>query len=211
MGRDDIARSPRIGLFSLTSPASAFLSNCCFLVRLAGTHKESFRLITQHTDAVVFLGAQSRKHDSVLKRGYITLWPKLPAFLKSKLKQPTNAVPIRVKALGALRRMRPGFTKLEPGMTILIEALNDPSEEVRSIAEGALGDIGPEAAAAVHALIRSVERGGFSINGIWALGRIGPEAKPAGPLLKAIVRRKTGRQLVYAAEGCGSSSGPEHA
>src|SRR5438094_7534133 len=132
MGRDDIARSPRIGLFSLTSPASAFLSNCCFLVRLAGTHKESFRLITQHTDAVVFLGAQSRKHDSVLKRGYITLWPKLPAFLKSKLKQPTNAVPIRVKALGALRRMRPGFTKLEPGMTILIEALNDPSEEVRS-------------------------------------------------------------------------------
>ena len=152
------------------------------------------------TDAVVFLGAQSRKHDSVLKRGYITLWPKLPAFLKSKLKQPTNAVPIRVKALGALRRMRPGFTKLEPGMTILIEALNDPSEEVRSIAEGALGDIGPEAAAAVHALIRSVERGGFSINGIWALGRIGPEAKPADPLLKAIVRRKTGRQLVYAAE-----------
>ena len=152
------------------------------------------------TDAVAFLGAQSRKHDSVLKLGYITLWPKLPAFLKSKLKQPTNAVPIRVKALGALRRMRPGFTKLEPGMTILIEALNDPSEEVRSIAEGALGDIGPEAAAAVHALIRSVERGGFSINGIWALGRIGPEAKPAGPLLKAIVRRKTGRQLVYAAE-----------
>jgi hypothetical protein len=152
------------------------------------------------TDAVVFLGAQSRKHDSALKRGYIALWPTLPAFLKSNLKQPTNAVSIRVKAVGALRRMRPGFTKLEPGMAILIKALNDPSEEVRSIAEGALGDIGPEAAAAVQALIRSVERGGYCINGIWALGRIGPEAKAAGPLLKAIVRRKTGRQLVYAAE-----------
>jgi len=152
------------------------------------------------TDAVVFLGAQSRRHDSALKRGYIVLWPKLPAFLKSNLKQPSSAVPIRVKALGALRGMRPGFTKLEPGMTILIKALNDPSEEVRSIAEGALGDIGPEATAAVQALIRSVERGGFSINGIWALGRIGPQAKAAGPLLKAIVRRTTGRQLVYAAE-----------
>ena len=31
-------------------------------------------------DAVIFLGAKSRKYDSVLKRGYIALWPKLSRF-----------------------------------------------------------------------------------------------------------------------------------
>lgn len=151
-------------------------------------------------DAVALLGAQLKKRDSVFKRGYLALWPRIPAFLKSSLKQPTDSVPIRVKAVGALRRMGLKFTQSEPVMTILIEALSDPSEEVRSIAEGALGDIGPRAKATVPALIKSVERRGLSINGVWALGRIGPEASASVPLLKTIVKRDTGRELVYAAE-----------
>lgn len=102
--------------------------------------------------------------------------------------------------MAALRQMGLRFTKSEPGMAILIEALNDSSEEVRMVAEGALGDIGPEAKAAVPALIKSVERHGSSINGIWALGRIGPGARAAVPLLQTIVKRNTGRELVYAAE-----------
>ena len=42
-----------------------------------------------------------------------------------------------------------------------------------SIAAGALGDIGPKAGAAVPALIQCVSVC-TNINGVWALGRIGP-------------------------------------
>jgi HEAT repeat protein len=40
----------------------------------------------------------------------------------------------------------------------------------------------------------------MDINGIWALGRIGPDAKDALPLLETIMKQKTGREQVYAAE-----------
>jgi HEAT repeat protein len=58
----------------------------------------------------------------------------------------------------------------------------------------------------VPALIKSVEQRGpvgdgqIDINGIWALGRIGPDAKSAIPLLESIVKNNSGRQRVYAAE-----------
>jgi HEAT repeat protein len=147
-----------------------------------------------------------KRKDSFLRGRYVAIWPKLPAIMKSRLKQPMSAAAIRVKAVGALRQMGHPFTDSDIGLSALTTALNHPDIELRSRAEGALGDLGPQAKAAVPTLIKSVERrtrtgtGHMDINGIWALGRIGPDAKVALPLLESIVKQKGGRELVYAAE-----------
>lgn len=157
-------------------------------------------------DAVAFLARQMRTKDSFLRARYVTLWPKLPAFVKSKLKQPMSASAIRGKAVAALRQMGPRFTASAVGFAALSSALNHPDSELRLRAEGALGDLGPQATAAVPALIKSVEQrmrtstGHTDINGIWALGKIGPDAKTALPLLESIMKQNSGRELVYAAE-----------
>ena len=105
---------------------------------------------------------------------------------------------IRVKAVGALRQMGRSYTSSDIGLAALCAALNQSDIEVRSIAEGALGDLGPKAKAAVPALITCVS-GGTDINGVWALGRIGPDAKAALPVLESKMRQVTGRERVYAA------------
>jgi HEAT repeat protein len=157
-------------------------------------------------DAVAFLAYQMKHKDSVLRDRYVALWPKLPAFVKSRLKQPMSAAAIRVKAVGALRQMGPSFTGSEIGLAALTTALSHPDIELRSRAEGALGDLGPQSKSALPVLIKSVERrtrtntGHMDINGIWALGRIGPDAKAALPLLESIMKEHAGRERVYAAE-----------
>jgi len=40
---------------------------------------------------------------------------------------------------------------------------------------------------------------GTDINGVWALGRIGPDAKAALPVLESKMRQDAGRERVYAA------------
>jgi len=151
-------------------------------------------------DSVAFLAAQLRKLDSPPKAAYLALWPKLPATLKSKLRQPFSALPGRRRAVMVLRGMGPPFTKSDLAFAALTAALNDPDDEVRSMAQGAIGDIGPQAKAAVGALIQSVRRRTDLINGIYALGRIGPDAKAALPVLETIVTTRSGRERVYAAE-----------
>jgi len=118
------------------------------------------------------------------------------AFLAWKMKSEDSAV--RVKAVAALRHMGPDYTASKAGITALCDALNQSNTDERSIAEGALGDLGPQAKDAVPALIRCVSQG-TDINGVWALGRIGPDAKAALPLLESKMRQPTGRERVYAA------------
>jgi HEAT repeat protein len=105
---------------------------------------------------------------------------------------------IQVKAVRALRQMGTSFTASDIGLAALCAALNHPDDELCEIAEGALGDLGPQAKAAVPALIKSVS-GRTDINGVWALGRIGPDAKAALPVLESKLRQETGRERVYAA------------
>ena len=59
------------------------------------------------------------KNDSFLNTQYVALWPKLPGFVKSRLKRPNTAAEIRVKAVGALRQMRSPFTDSEMGLAAL--------------------------------------------------------------------------------------------
>jgi HEAT repeat protein len=149
-------------------------------------------------DAVAFLAHQMKQKDSFLRDRYVALWPKMPAFLKSRLKQPTSAAATRLKAVKALRQMGPSVTGSDIGLAALRSALEHPDIELRSIAEGALGDLGPRAKGAVPALIKCVA-GSTNINGVWALGRIGPDAKAALPILESKMRQETGRERVYAA------------
>jgi HEAT repeat protein len=118
------------------------------------------------------------------------------AFLARQMESKDST--IRVKAVGALRQMGTSFTASDIGLTALCAALNQSDIELRSRAEGALGDLGPKAKAAVPALIKCVS-GGTDINGVWALGRIGPDAKAALPILESKMRQETGRERVYAA------------
>lgn len=118
------------------------------------------------------------------------------AFLARQMESKDSRV--RVKAVRTLRQMGPSYTDSDIGLAALCAALNQPDIEVRSIAEGALGDLGPKAKAAVPALITCVSEG-TDINGVWALGRIGPDAKAALPVLESKMRQETGRERVYEA------------
>ena len=117
-------------------------------------------------------------------------------FLARKTKDTDSST--RIKAVSALRSMRSKLTASTEGIAALCGAVSDSDPKVRSIAEGALGDIGAGAKAAVPALIQLVSQG-EDINGVWALGRIGPEAKAALPILESKMRQEMGRERVYAA------------
>ena len=118
------------------------------------------------------------------------------AFLARQMESKDSS--IRVKAVSALRQMGRSYTASDIGLAALCAALNQSDIEVRSIAEGALGDLGPKAKSAVPAIIQCVS-GGTDINGVWALGSIGPDAKAALPILESKMRQEAGRERVYAA------------
>jgi HEAT repeat protein len=105
----------------------------------------------------------------------------------------------RYNALEALPVFGPDA---KPAVAALIEALNAPAPSLpgnfgsiaqmnsRRAAGIALGEIGPEARAAVPALMGLVKnpRDGYSAVYCQALGRIGPEAKEALPVLEDALR-----------------------
>jgi hypothetical protein len=118
------------------------------------------------------------------------------AFLAQQLKSGDSAN--RIKAVEALRQMGRRYTATKDGIAALWDALDQTNSEVCTVAEGALGDIGPKAKAAIPSLTRlASER--TDINAIWALGMIGPDATPALPILESISLQATGRARVYAA------------
>jgi len=154
----------------------------------------------QGSNAIVYLAEKVTLHDDLLKRAAIVVYTNLPSGLASRIRPPVSLTPDQIKAVKALRQMGPAYTSLEPAVEALIVALGDSSAEVRSIAQGALGDIGPAASNAVPALIDSVEHSEPRLNAVWALGRIGAQAKTAVPSLQQVIATGQSREKVYAAE-----------
>lgn len=140
-------------------------------------------------ESVRYLAARCKQKDSFLQAGYGALWPKLPLQLRARLVRPTTYENDRIRALWALRVMGPPFSTCEMAFSAFATAVSDSNPRVRPEAALALGDLGPEAKAAVPALIRSLRRGGDSRE-IWALGQMGSEAKAAIPLLEDILKSK---------------------
>lgn len=220
----DCARSVQeiSGVFLRATPGSRL--SVSFFVRRHDTHFMNPRFITR-TFAIItsitllaiigsiwfLVSAKTRSKDRILRakfdqlQGYqgdpiIQIFrdsgPDAVAFLARQMESKDST--IRVKAVGALRQMGTSFTASDIGLAALCAALNQSDIELRSRAEGALGDLGPKAKAAVPALIKCVS-GGTDINGVWALGRIGPDAKAALPVLESKMSQETGRERVYAA------------
>jgi HEAT repeat protein len=106
-----------------------------------------------------------------------------------------RAVPIFLKALRdeatrpaariALLGIGPGAADGTPG---LMEALDDPTPELRMFVTRLLGQIGPGARMAVTALIRGLADSEGGVRALTAdtLGRIGSAARPAIPALEKI-------------------------
>ncbi len=152
------------------------------------------------SNAVVYLAEKLILHDDLFKRAAILVYTNLPTGLASRIRPPVSLTPDQIKAVKVLRQMGPAYTRLEPAVEALTVALGDSSKQVCSIAQGALGDIGPAASNAVPALIDSVEHSEPRLNAIWALGRIGPQAKTAVPSLQQVLATGQSREKVYAAE-----------
>ncbi|MEM7167918.1 MAG: HEAT repeat domain-containing protein [Planctomycetota bacterium] len=72
-------------------------------------------------------------------------------------------------------------------VTVLCDALNDPEPSVRAFAVSMLGNMGPDAAAAVPALAAALQQPALAKDVCAALGNIGPSARPALPALETLV------------------------
>jgi HEAT repeat protein len=96
------------------------------------------------------------------------------------------------QSLGAIGRYRNAATRdlVKPAVPDLIECLRDEDDENRTWAAITLGEIGPDAVAAVGALLASVRDEEHPVvipSAIQALGQIGPVARPALPVLAPMV------------------------
>ena len=98
---------------------------------------------------------------------------------------------LRFLAAVALKSMGPA------AVAGLVKAMEDPDEEIRIAVIGVLGGIGPDARAAVPALMERVRRGEPMERwaALEALGNIGPAARAAVPLVLSILERKGGAPL----------------
>src|SRR5262249_13738783 len=87
------------------------------------------------------------------------------------------------------------WAESRPAVTKLSQALDDPVESVRVSAAEALGEIGPAAGPAAHALANKIvdkKEGRFVFReSMLALGKIGPNEKDALPELREVAA-KTG-------------------
>jgi HEAT repeat protein len=165
-------------------------------------------LLEAGTDAVPALIRQLRRRDSVLKRPFIAVAPRLPvSWRRSFLRfvRPFNPADERKAAAAAMRLMGTNapvgpllralrdrdpqvasFSAVALGsvgrasVPGLIEALEDPQARIRSLACYGLGLMGPEAAAAVPGLSERFLDGEMQIaeQAAWALARIGEAAVP---------------------------------
>jgi hypothetical protein len=80
---------------------------------------------------------------------YRYLWPKLPAFLRTRLPNPLVVLNNRYRAAQVLGGFGIGA---QPAIPYLVKALRSSNRELRSAAAVALGEIGPEARNAVPLL-----------------------------------------------------------
>lgn len=90
-----------------------------------------------------------------------------------------------------------------PAVPELIKAMEQDKEEIASEAAWALGGIGPEAKAAIPALIAGVDKPHLLKPAAWALGMIGPESKAAVPKLCALLQHQDATVRRYAISSLG--------
>ncbi len=131
--------------------------------------------------AIPFLIATLKKKDSRLNDAYVSLYPKLPKWMRDHLSTPQKSAEMRANAAHGLKLFGPKAAVAVPD---LMAALHDNDKWVRSAAANALGAIGPEAKMAVPALIRGLNDSDKNMAlacliGLNGAGQDSPEAEPA--------------------------------
>ncbi|MCB0323248.1 MAG: HEAT repeat domain-containing protein [Bdellovibrionales bacterium] len=88
---------------------------------------------------------------------------------------------VRLKAAGTLGKVRKTDEMIEEGVPALIAAVRDPNDFVRKTAVPALGDVGPQAKAAVGVLVELLTDPDPQMrrSAAYSLGKIGHHAAPA--------------------------------
>jgi HEAT repeat protein len=120
--------------------------------------------------------------------------------------QPPHTPTERIQAAEALVAYRENAT------AAVLPLLQAGDEHTRYYACFALQRLGPDAAAALPALIEILARPeDLRVDAVWAIGRMGPAAAPAVPALKALLCTDpvhVGRPLVFAFKSIGPASVP---
>ncbi len=158
------------------------------------------------TAAVPSLINALEARDSLLKKPFLAIAPRLPNVVGVRLHRwlnPYEKERLRLGATRALELIGPGAERAIPALG---KALRDPSAEIAMHAAFALGNLGVPA---VSTLINALEapRDETRFFAIQGLSRAGPEARPAVPELIGILRESNSKNAREAAACLGRIGG----
>jgi HEAT repeat protein len=140
------------------------------------------------TDATPFLVPYLDKPDSRLNAFCCKLWEMLPRIIQTKFVRPELARNVRQSAGIAFRDIQPVSRAAIP---VLIEHLNSRDGNVQGLSVNALGNIGPEASAAVPAIRLRLKREVVErVEAAWALWQIEHNAAEVLPVFEEALDRK---------------------
>jgi len=145
-------------------------------------------------DATPFLVPYLDKPDSLLNSFYYKLWERLPRIIQKKFLGPVLASDGRQHAAIAFRDIQPVS---RPAIPVLIQHLNSRDVTVQLLSQYALGNLGPEATAAVPALkLRLKGDVAERVYAAWALWQIEHNAAEVLPIFEVALDRRHGRFFV---------------
>ena len=160
-------------------------------------------------DATPFLVPYLDKPDSLLNSFYYKLWERLPRIIQKKFLGPVLASDGRQHAAIAFRDIQPVS---RPAIPVLIQHLNSRDVTVQLLSQYALGNLGPEATAAVPALkLRLKGDVAERVYAAWALWQIEHNAAEVLPIFEEALDRKYGNPWLVMGFLAAMGSAAEHA
>ena len=145
-------------------------------------------------DATPFLVPYLDKPDSRLNSFSCKLWEMLPQIIQTKFHGPVLARHVRLNTSIAFEHIQPVSRAAIP---VLIQHLNSRDGEVQALSVDALGNLGPEATAAVPALkLRLKKEDMERVYAAWALWQIEHNAAEVLPIFEVALDRRHGRFFV---------------
>jgi HEAT repeat protein len=178
----------------------------------------AFHTTEEARDALNHLGAAATpflvpyldRPDSRLNSFYYKLWEMLPRIIQKKFVRPELAGNVRQNAAIAFRDIQPVSRAAIP---VLIQYLNSTDVTVQLLSHYALGNLGPEATAAVSALKLCLKRDDVAerVYAAWALWQIEHNVAEVLPIFEEALDRKYGVPWLVMGFLADMGSAAEHA
>jgi HEAT repeat protein len=155
--------------------------------QLGATNREVAALVEIGPACLPYLTRQLKLKDSSQEDLYRRLWKKAPASFRKHLPLGPTRMERRAAAAFALKQIGPAAAIATPE---LVNALNDPSPQVRRLAAEALRDTEARGPASLNALRRALKDPDSMVRGRAeeALWQMGPQAEPAIPDLAELLK-----------------------